>query len=362
LRGFRIPLLLLISFLVLLNGWIYLVWTSLENTVLDGGYYKRLIEETDLVLTVHQEAQRNLPQVLPGLISEEIYMEMDEAYIAEEGLDEETIREERWSFWRSNLNSVFSFVLVPGWVEHHVELLIEDFLAYFKAEQVEETDVIDLTSFKEDFRQRLLFELEVQPEESLRRIGLDLEDLDLVAEQVTFDILPADEVSSAALLEGGLIVPAAPIAASDSRVDATRLLEEGLIPSGANETVNALSELRKTVLLWSPILFASLLILALLIAGIGNGLVWFGAAVSFFSFTGLLGFQFMRAMFSLLFLAVTEFNFGLIEVSSSLLQTAVGNAVSAASITPLVFLVVGVLLVAGGLTVGNFTKRSNSRK
>ncbi len=357
-RGLKIVLMLVISFLVLLNGWIYLAWMSLENTVLDGGYYKGLMEDTDLILTVHQEALKNLPLVLPGLISEEIYTEMDEAYIAEEGLDEETIREERWSFWGSTLNSVFSFVLIPGWVEHHVELMIEDFLAYFKAEQVEDTAVIDLTAFKADFRQRLQFELEVQPEESLRRIGLDLENLEVVADQVTFDILPADEVSTAALLEGGLIVPAPPIATPDSRMDATRLLEEGIIPAGAGEVVDALRELRETLLLWSPIIFAALLIFVLLTAGTGNGLIWFGAAVSLFSFTGLLGLQLMRAVFSLLFLAVTEFHFGLIEVSSSLLQAAVENAVSAASITPLVFLVAGVLMVAGGLTVGNFTKRS----
>lgn len=312
-QGFKVFLLLLISILLIISGWVYLAGMSVERTVLSIDYYHHLANETELVSAVHGELQTAMPEImLEGMLED-----FDEDITEEE---ERTART-RIGIVVKALTRAFD----SDWMKIQLLSVIEDFLALIKGEQEELSVVIDLREQKTAFRQELIDEFETLPEEIREKLDMPPEAIELMADQFLTEMdLPGE-------------------------LQLTELLAADGFSQEVDEAVTVSQNYLTMFSYWPYIVFTLLLVFNILLAGPLGGLKWFGAAVLVFSLTFLVGLQVVRGAFPEPLLGGIEAE---LPLSLELLSSIVGYTVARASTIPLVSAAVGLVLLLGAVIYG----------
>ena len=227
----------IIIFLVLISvGWLLQGGLSANRTIFDQGYYEQMLVETNLSTGIHEHLQET--------ILEEMSEEMPDHMAAV-------------------VTRVLLMVFTEEWFEEQTIMITDDFVRYITGEQQSIQAVIDLREEKEELSAKLEMALTVIPEQILRMLGFDPEELYLLAEAL-IDQMPLPD-----------------------RLPVEQLLME---QEAGRDLLNLLSLARLFYIVYGYLTAAAFilgLLLLYFLAGPFGAMKWFGAAallsgISFF--------------------------------------------------------------------------------
>lgn len=289
----------IIIFLVLISvGWVYQVGLSANRTIFDQGYYEQILAETNLSASIHEHLQE--------IILEEMSEEMPDHMAAV-------------------VTRVLLMVFTEEWFEEQTIMITDDFVRYVTGDQHSIQAVIDLREEKEELSDRLEMALTVIPEQILRMLGFDPEELYLLAE-VLIEQMPLPD-----------------------RLPVEQLLME---QEAGRELLNLLSLARQFCSVYLYLTAAAFmfgLIILYSLAGLFSALKWFGAAAIFS------GASFFLALQGWDIILPVMLELGLI--SGVLFETGVfygvfEYSVDLIAIIPFYYILFGLAVLIVGLAIG----------
>ncbi len=218
----------IIIFLVLISvGWAYQGGLSANRTIFNQDYYEQMLVETNLSTSIHEHLQET--------ILEEMSEEMPDHMAAV-------------------VTRVLLMVFTEEWFAEQTIMITDDFVRYVTGEQQSIQAVIDLREEKEELSNRLEMALTVIPEQILRMLGFDPEELYLLAD-VLIEQMPLPD-----------------------RLPLEQLLME---QEAGRDLLNLLSLARQFCSVYRYItaaVFILGLIVLFFLTGLSSALKWFGAA------------------------------------------------------------------------------------
>lgn len=309
-RALKVFLLVLISVILVVCGWLYLAGMSAERTVLSTAYYRGLVDEVGLPSAIYEELQKTLAEImLEGIAEEMTAEEMDE------GMPEQL------SIMMGALTRAFDV----AWLEEQFLLVTDDILALVEGEQETLTAAIDLQEVKARFRDELIGELEALPDDKKEELDLPPEAIEMMVDKTLAELDIPDQLNLAELIaEDGLL-----------------LQHEGVLAP--------LQTFQEYFRFIPYLVFALLLLFSCLLAGIVGGLKWFGAASLFFSAGFFIGLQLLRTVFLPPLLASLN---GEMPVGPELLRPVAAYTIARAATVPLLCAALGLALLMGGIIYG----------
>ncbi len=305
----KVFLLVLLSLLLIIGGWLYLAAMGTETTLLDTDYYRNILHETELTSIIYSEIEYILPELLFADKA------ADEDYDHE---DEEGLMQDRMGI----ILRAFTTAYDSLWLEEQLLTIIDDVLAMIKGEKPGLTASIDLENRREQFLNEITAELDKLPAETREILDITDEDIALMWDELG---LPAQ------LMVGDLI--------------------EGNIPNEELQRAISIQRLSRFIFFYlSYALFAVFLLFFFLLAGVSGGFKWFGASVLFFSSTFLVGLQVLRLLLTEVAIAsIPDY----ISFPTGMFQTAINYTITRISIVPLICLAIGLVF----LIIGMITKK-----
>lgn len=295
---------IIVFFLVLISvGWVYQGGLSANRTIFDQDYYGQMLAETNLSAGIHDYLQET--------ILEELSDEMPDHMAAV-------------------VTRVLMMVFTEDWFEEQTIMITDDFVRYVTGEQQSIQAVIDLREEKKELSDRLEMALTVIPEQILRMLGFDPEELYLLAE-VLVERMPLPD-----------------------RLPVEQLLME---QEAGRDLLNLLNLARQFCGIYRYLTAAAFilsLIILYFLVGPFRALKWFGAATMF---SGASFFLALRVWDN--FLPVM-LELGLIN--GDLFETAVfydilEYSVSLITIVPIYYTLFGLAVLAVGIAFGKFFPR-----
>lgn len=329
-RGIKIFLLMIILILIVINGFIYLAWMSLERTLLSSDYYEETISGTNLISILHEHLHENLPVRLLESLPAESTSESNEITAAT-FLELDETEQEIILIQLNILADTLAQTFNPAWFEEQTLAVIDEILAHLEENRDSINITLDMREKLQELRQELLIALF---EESLTSAVFPIDNIELLAD----DLIATAEIPEQFNL-------------SDS------LAELG-ITSVTVELLSALSNFRSLMLYWPYIFFVLFLLFSILLAGPAGGLKWTGTAVIIFSLSAYIGIQFIKAIISVTLPGITEVVIaGQITISPVLINTLADLTASRVSHIPLISAAVGLIILSGGIV---YSKIANS--
>lgn len=329
----KLMVLVLIAVLIIINGWFYMAWISLEKTLFSSAYYSLIMGKTELIKPLHQVLQLNLAYLVEGSLTGGDYPEPVENG---EPPSEEEIEafEETRRLQAKLVVDVLVRTFDQPWFKEQLLLAVEDLLSLPDSERSALSIAIDLRDKKEEIQRTVIIAMKALPENSLSELGIDQEDIDLEAELLMAEIdipdyyRPADSLAWLGLL------------------DKTEV------------TIEALWHWRGLMRYWPIIIVVLLAVAACMTGGLKGGLQWVGWAmiISGVLFFGTL--QFARVALSILLPGITEVTMaGQVNVSPDLLNSVANYTFAEAAAVPLAVAVIGLLSLIGGSLAGKLLYR-----
>ncbi len=323
-RGLKIFLLLVIAFIVIFTGWVYLAGMSAERTVLNRSYYQELIDETGLASTIHTELQ----EILPKLIIEEVIAEIDKEIDKNLNKLEKEAERKLAALITSSLADTFD----EKWIEDQLLIVIHDFIFVAKGEQDELTALIIMREDKQDFREKMIASLENLPPPAKERLGLPEGEVELFVDKLMVEMDLPDRVYIVRLIEE----------------------EDEELLAEIEQSLSTMQSYRGIYQYLSPIIFAFSLICSILLANVPGGLKWFGTSVAFFSVTFLLWIRLFLELFGQMLLPRVKEEIPLL--GPEMLQQMASHGAETVMIIPAISGSLGAILVLGGYLYGRITR------
>lgn len=318
-RSLKIFLLSLVSILVVLNGWNYLVGMSVERTALSSSYYHEMIKETALISELNRELQQALPELIMESLAEEAGRELSEQ-------EKEQIRP-----WLRLITSAAVDLIDEEWVEDKSLLLIDDALAVARGEQEYLTTSISLDEYKEELQEKLVHALKTLPSELKERLEIPPDEEEAMVQRLMAEADLPDQIYLADLIA-----------------------ENGqTLPEEVETAVSTLQSYRGIYLYLAYIIFVLMFISTLLLAGTAGGMKWYGAALLFSSITFMAGIRFLSTLPpATIFAAVKEE----LPLSPELLTAILDFTVTRLWLLPLGMSALGLAMVLAGLIISKYWK------
>jgi hypothetical protein len=174
-KRFRVLVLVIIFVLLVATGWVFQAGISAERTLLNGSFYRDMIERTSLSPLIHAALQ------------EQLYSEVSTSMPA-------------------NLAAVVTRVLMTvfdeKWVEEQTLVIVDDLLDYLKGRQDDLTAVIDLRDKKEQLKRGITGALDLIPRQLIIMLGFDPQDLEIMADGLINELPMPDELSVKQIIAG----------------------------------------------------------------------------------------------------------------------------------------------------------------
>ena len=335
-QRFKLMVLVLIAVLIIINGWLYMAWISLEKTLFSSAYYNLIIGKTELIKPLHQVLQINQTYLVEGALAGEVYPEPVENGEPPSAEEIEAFKEAR-RLQAKLVVDVLVRAFDQPWFKEQILLVVEDLLSLSGSERSELSIAIDLRDKKEEIQRAIIMAMEAMPENTLSELGIDQGDIDLEAERLMAEIdipdyyRPADSLAWLGLL------------------DKTEV------------TIEALWHWRGLMRYWPIIIVVLLAVAACMAGGLKGGLQWAGWAmiISGVLFFGTL--QFARVALSILLPGITEVTMaGQVNVSPDLINSVANYTFAEAAAAPLAVAVIGLLSLIGGSVAGKLLYRLQS--
>ncbi|MFO7952180.1 MAG: hypothetical protein R6U91_05180 [Bacillota bacterium] len=319
-RGLKKILLLLISVIVIITGWVYLAGLCIENTMLSSSYYHDMMEETELASSLHAE----LKETLPDMIAKEMTTEM------EKQLDNTEVSDFEQEVTRTMLE-LFTKALADTFDEDRFEdqllLVIDDLIAFIKGEQQELTATIDIKENKEDIREKMTARIENLPPPVKERMEIPDNQTEKFVDEILTKMNLPDQIHLNEIIRE----------------------ENGELANELEQSISTVQSFRGIYLYLPYITFALMLMSCILLAGLSSGLKWFGAATIFFSATFLLGIHLFPEIIEQLVLPSLESE---LPLNEEMHQTFFVYTLNNVTLLPLISGAVGLVLLLGGWLSG----------
>jgi len=316
--GFKIFLLVLLSLLMIIGGWLYLAAMGVETTLLNTDYYRNIFRKTELPSLIYNEMEHILPEILHADMAAAENIE----YTGEEGLIDDRM---------GIILRAFTTAYDSVWLEEQLIIIIDDLLATVKGEKSGVSAFIDFEKGREQFFTEINTELDKLPAETR-------EMLDITDEEI-------------AKLWGESGLPA--------QIMIGDLIEEN-IPNEELQRVISIQRLSRFLFFYlSYALFALFLLFFCLLAGVSGGFKWFGSSVLFFSSTFLVGLQILRLLLAEVAIAnIPDY----IAFSTAIFQTTINYTITRMSLVPLICLAVGLAFLIMGMIANKRTLKLKMAK
>ena len=306
-KGQKLFAVIIIVIVLILAGWALQGGFSANRTIFNQDYYEQMMVETNLSTSIHEHLQET--------ILEEMSEEMPDHMAAV-------------------VTRVLLMVFTEEWFEEQTIMITDDFVRYVTGEQQSIQAVIDLREEKEELSTKLEMSLTVIPEQILRMLGFDPEELYLLAEALVEQMPLPDRLSVEQLL-----------------------MEQ----EAGRDLLNLLSLARQFCSVYRYLTAAAFilgLLLLYFLTGPFGALKWFGLAAM------LSGASFYMVLQGWNLLLPVMLELGLI--SGGLLETTAFYNVFEYSITlitivPLYFALFGLAVLAAGFVSGRIFSRYKSR-
>ncbi len=325
-KAIKIIFLVILSFLLIVVGWSYLLGMSLEKTVFTLSYYEELLEQEEI----------DLEKIISGII-EEIDLDMEDEPVEEYG---DVMIPEMDRLLSNIMNDALKETIEVSWVEEQILLIIEDMLNLARGETDTLTVVIELDHFQEEFMKNMEQRVRVVTEEELVEAGVPEDNVEQVKEMFVEEFAAMTED----VPEKNGEAPQLPL-----EIDLGQMMQEGELSPELEETLSKVQMFHVFFPVLHYIVFAVLLLLICLLAGLWGGLKWFGASLLITGITFLSGATFIRSLvlMPLLVEAGEELPFGF-----DVIRVAVNHTLSMMYIPSLVFGVVGLIVLVGAVIIG----------
>lgn len=310
-KGLKIFVLVLVFLISVLSGWVYMAGMGMERTILNNDYYRDILDQGEIFSGILGQGMQQMQKDMQDQSAEE----HREAEMPEDIMD--------------IISAAFSEAFHEDWFAEQFLLVVDDVLAMVKGEQDGVNAVIDLEEGKERFRDELIVQFGMLPDEKLRELNLSPGGIEYAADEIAGEMDLPDKFVIEDLLEDIINPPM--------------------------EIIILNIQLYRDYFLFMPYLvFALLLIFSCLLAGFAGGLKWLGTAalISGLAFSG--GVQIFRFAFIAPF--IERFGEG-IPVATETVSAFVTHTISILSVVPLVFTVAGLLLLMAGIVLGRKIKK-----
>ncbi|MEW5919824.1 MAG: hypothetical protein AB1796_02495 [Bacillota bacterium] len=281
-------------------GWFYLAGMAVERTVLSTSYYKGVLNKAGIAAYAHEILEEGIYNRLPQEMPEDVQVIMVGAFVQ---------------------------AFPQEWFEEHFLMIMDDVLALVKGKQETLTAIIDLRDGKDRYKKELAEKLVGLPADRLEMMELHPEKIEIMVEEMLRDINLPDQLLLSELLE-----------------------REGL-PGEFEEAVSRLQQYRGYFLYIPYLFFVVLLLLCCLLAGWFNGLKWFGTAYLVSGITFCAGLLIIWAVLISPFIAAPGKG---IPLDTEILLIAAKYTIARISTVPLVFVILGLLLLTGGTVLERY--------
>ncbi len=256
-KGIKIFLLILISLLMIVTGWVYLSFMSIEKTLLNEDYYEDLFIETDLVSRAYDELQDSLVDI----VTTNVLADMDQVELS-------AFKEEE-SLYLFSINAFFE-VIEPAWIEKQLYQNVEDMLAFIRGDQEDFVIIINMDEIESDFRKKVISEILDLPTEQIKELG----------DHTHPPIVEAKAVRI--IRDLGFF----------KQIRLTQLHHN--IPEEVENVLKTYQNYKSSVYYISYIFFGLALVLMMILAKPAKGLIWFGGTTIICSLSFLLGLQILK--------------------------------------------------------------------
>lgn len=329
-KTIKIICLVLLSLLLIVVGWSYLLGVNLERTVFNLSYYEDLLEQEEV----------DLDKIISGIIDEiEIDPEDDPEEIPDEE-HEEVMIPEMDRLFKLIMTDALKDTIEASWVKEQILLVIEDILKLTKGEIETLSVVIELEDFQDDFMKNMKQRVKAISEEELIEFGVPEEEVEQIREMFIEEFTAMTQEVSETNGDG----PQLP-----SEIDLGQLMETGEFSPEMEEALSKVQIFHTYFPALHYIAFAIIFLLSCLLAGLWGGLKWFGTSLLITGVTFLSGlFLSQELIMAPLLTEISEempFGFDAIKTSAS-------YTVSKMRTAPLIFSGVGLILLVGALIIG----------
>ena len=253
----KVILLVLISLLMVVVGWAYLAFMSIESTLLNEDYYEDLFIETDVASRFYYELQDFFVDIVIDNVSADMDHEELSAFKEEENL------------YFYSLNA-FLDMIETAWIEKQLQQVFIESLAFIKGDQ-EDLDLIISLGVNEDvLRLKMVNEISKLSTEQLKELGGHTH--------------PAIVEAKAArvIRELGFFNPIKLNQVHD------------IIPNEVDNIIKLYQDYKSSVYYISYIFFGLALVFMMFLAKPAKGLIWFGVTTIIFSLSFLFGIQVLK--------------------------------------------------------------------
>jgi len=253
----KVILLVLISLLMVVVGWAYLAFISMDSTLLNEDYYEDLFIETDVASRFYYEFQDFFVDIVIDHVSADMDHEELSAFKEEEHL------------YLYSLNA-FLDVIKPAWIEKQSLQVVKEIVAFIRGDQEELLLVIEMDEIEDAVRRKMVSEIIELSREQLEELGGHNH--------------PAIVEASAArvIRELGLFNP----------INLNQVHDN--IPNEVDNIIKLYQDYKSSVYYISYIFFGLALVLMMFLAKPAKGLIWFGVTTIIFSLSFLFGIQVLK--------------------------------------------------------------------
>lgn len=335
--------LIVLSILLVFTGWSYLLGMSIEKTVFNLSYYEEVLQLEEV----------DLDSFISGIIDQvEIDPENEQLEETIEHVDEEETQEpeeelfpEMDSLIEAMMTDALKETIEVTWVEEQLLLIIEDVLDLAKGETETLSVVIELDDLQDDFFDNLRNRVETISDDELIAAGVPEEEVDQFRSMFIEDFVtmmeegPADDGESMEL-------PAS--------IDLGELMQEGELSPEFEEALANTQRYHQYFPLTHYAVFALILLFSCLLAGLIGGLKWFGATTLFTGITFLLGLLIARAV---LLVPVATGISEEMPFAADIVMAAAGYTITRLYSLPLIFALVGLVLLVGAIIAGRVLRK-----
>jgi len=329
LRGLKIFLLLCLSTILVITGWVHLAGLSMEKTVFNSSYYREVFEKTGLASSLHAELKANLPD----MVADEIAREMEKELANDISDFEKEVYRNMVELVTTALLDTFD----EDWIEEQLFIVIDDLVAFATGEQQELVVEIDISENKQEIKEKVIDTFDNLPPPVKERLGIQEGQTSQYVEEMLSEMDLPD------------------------RIQLNELVTEGNNKSTGDleHSLSTLQGYRGLYLYLPYLVYAISLTGSLLLAGFSGGLKWFGAAVLFFSATFLLGIQVFPGFAEQMILPGVENE---LPLSKEMHQSIVAYTLDQIRSLPLISGAVGIVFLAGGFISGPMLRKKPRKR